>query len=77
MLMLSGKKDELVPPAHMMELRRIREKGKEGEKGEGGKVRWREFYNGGHNDTCLISDYWKEIEEWIKEEVEGRSNEKV
>ncbi|KAI9631953.1 Alpha/Beta hydrolase protein [Dioszegia hungarica] len=91
-LMLSGKKDELVPPSHMVELRRIREGGRvqeaswqeEGQaanaarekKDLGGKVRWREFPSGTHNDTCLIPGYWKEIGEWIREEVEGLPVEK-
>lgn len=88
LLMLSGGKDELVPPSHMRELRRIREEGLErrdasgtagvnfGEKKQGdaeekaARVRWREYPLGGHNDTCLIPDYWKDISEWIKEEVE-------
>lgn len=74
MLMLSGGRDELVPPSHMRELRRIRERTLE-EKGERGRVRWREFPLGGHNDTCLIPDYWREIAAWIKEEVESVSNE--
>lgn len=82
MLMLSGQKDELVPPSHMRELRRIREgQSVSGEKGEGdkkgaGRVRWREYPLGGHNDTCLIPDYWKDIGEWIRKEVEGKDGEK-
>lgn len=82
MLMLSGGKDELVPPSHMRELRRIREgtagevEGK-GEKRGKGKVRWREFPLGGHNDTCLIPDYWREIASWIKEEIESGSSESI
>lgn len=77
MLMLSGKKDELVPPSHMVELRRMREdtRGEMGEKA-GGKVRWREFDHGGHNDTCLIGDYWVEIGKWIKEEIEDQEGDK-
>jgi predicted esterase len=77
MLMLSGKKDELVPPSHMADLRRMREEPGAG-KGEekGGRIRWREFDHGGHNDTCLIGDYWVEIGKWIKEEVENQDESK-
>jgi len=58
-LFLSGLRDELVPPSQMIELKKMR---------EGGRNRWREF-NGQHNDTFLCSGYWKEVEDWMKEEV--------
>lgn len=62
MLFLSGKRDALVPPSQMRALRDLR--------GEG-KARWREF-DGEHNDTCLIPEYWEEVGKWLCEEVEGR-----
>jgi hypothetical protein len=42
--------------------------GANGVAAEKAKLRWAEFPLGGHNDTCLIPDYWKEIGEWLKEE---------
>jgi predicted esterase len=65
LLMLSGKRDLLVPPSQMVELRRIREK-------NGGEVRWREF-DGEHNDTFLAPGYWDEIYMWLKDMVENTS----
>ena len=82
MLMLSGLKDELVLPSHMAHLRDMRQRQQDreglgdkeeikGEKeGKGAKLRWTEFPLGGHNDTCTIPDYWKEIGEWLKEEFD-------
>ena len=80
MLMLSGLRDELVPPSHMVYLRDMRrsqaakaedtlgEKDRD-EKGKStAKLRWAEFPLGSHNDTCLIPDYWKEIKEWLVDE---------
>ena len=60
MLFLSGKRDGLVPPSQMKKLKTLR--------GEG-MSRWREF-DGEHNDTCLIPEYWEEIGKWLREEVE-------
>lgn len=61
MLFLSGKRDGLVPPSQMKKLREMR--------GDG-KARFREF-DGEHNDTCLIPEYWDEVGKWFREEVEG------
>ncbi len=61
MLLLSGKQDVLVPPSHMAELKALR--------GDG-RVRWREF-DGEHNTTCLMPDYWEEVGKWLRDEVEG------
>jgi hypothetical protein len=32
------------------------------------KLRWAEFPLGGHNDTCMIPDYWKAVGEWLRDE---------
>jgi predicted esterase len=61
--MLSGRRDALVPPAQMAELRRLREQ-------NGGKVTWREF-DGEHNDTYLAEGYWAAVESWLKEFIHG------
>lgn len=69
MLFLSGKQDELVPPAQMKALRDLRASQK-------GKSRWREL-DGTHNDTYVNPAYWVEIEKWLKEEIEGQVDEKA
>jgi fermentation-respiration switch protein FrsA (DUF1100 family) len=60
MLMISGTRDELVPPAQMELLRNLRES-------KGGKVRWK-IVDGGHNDTCVGKGYWEEVEAWLLQE---------
>ena len=60
-LLLSGKRDQLVPPSQMVKLRELRGQG---------KMRWREF-DGEHNDTFLAKGYWDEVALWLKEEIEG------
>ncbi|ORY31353.1 Alpha/Beta hydrolase protein [Naematelia encephala] len=60
-LFMAGKKDELVAPSQMKALKALR--------GDG-KYTWKEF-EGGHNDTCLIPQYWMEIGKWLKEEIES------
>ena len=67
MLFLSGRQDALVPPSQMKALKELR---------EDGKARWREF-DGEHNTTCLIPEYWEEIGRWLREEVEGPEGEKA
>lgn len=62
-LLMSGKKDMMVPPAEMKRLRSLRE-------ASGGKARWREF-DAEHNDTILASGYWDEVQTWMREEFEG------
>ncbi|KAJ3411446.1 hypothetical protein HDV05_002181 [Chytridiales sp. JEL 0842] len=63
-LMLSGKKDELIPQAHMLALlKKLREVRMEKEMG----VRFVEFEGGTHNDTCLQPGYFDAVEEWLKE----------
>ena len=52
-LFLSGRKDELVPPSHMQQLRRLLD--------TTGDVVWREFPDGTHNDTCLKPGYFDAI----------------
>lgn len=61
-LMMSGKRDMLVPPAQMQQLKALREE-------NNGKVRFREF-DGEHNDTFLAAGYWEEVGKWIREEIE-------
>lgn len=56
-LFLSGRKDELVPPAHMQELHKLL-------KSTGESV-WREFPDGTHNDTCLKRGYFEAIKGFL------------
>ncbi|PVU98776.1 hypothetical protein BB559_001295 [Furculomyces boomerangus] len=59
MLFLSGRKDSLVPPKHMLELVTIaRNNGGES------KVTFKEFENGNHNDTCTQFGYFESIQSW-------------
>ncbi|KAI5453472.1 bem46 protein, variant [Naganishia albida] len=60
-LLLAGQKDELVLPVQMREIKALREKA-------GGKVKWVEFPNGTHNDTCMQPGYWDAITEFLLEE---------
>jgi len=60
MLMISGTRDELVPPAQMKHLKELRE-------GMKGKLRWK-MVDGGHNDTFMGKGYWEEVEAWLLEE---------
>ena len=60
MLMISGSKDELVPPSQMVQLKELREK-------EGGKLRWK-LVEGGHNDTFMSKGYWEEVADWLNTE---------
>ena len=60
MLMISGTKDELVPPSQMVQLKELREAQK-------GKLRWK-IVEGGHNDTFMAKGYWEEVELWLREE---------
>ncbi|TDL20367.1 alpha/beta-hydrolase [Rickenella mellea] len=66
-LTLSGRRDEVVPQAHMIELEKIL-RGGAGEGGGGGKLRpgkFVEFYGGAHNDTCVQPGYWNAVAEFI------------
>lgn len=58
-LFLSGKNDELVPPAHMRTLY-------ETSQTRGLKV-WKEFENGTHNDTCIQPGYFSAIRDFLLE----------
>jgi fermentation-respiration switch protein FrsA (DUF1100 family) len=60
MLMISGSRDELVPPSQMKQLKELRE-------GQMGKLRWK-MVDGGHNDTFMGKGYWEEVEAWLLEE---------
>jgi predicted esterase len=60
MLMISGTKDELVPPSQMVQLKELREAQK-------GKLRWKTV-EGGHNDTFMAKGYWEEVALWLREE---------
>ncbi|KAL8277283.1 hypothetical protein RQP46_010352 [Phenoliferia psychrophenolica] len=55
-LFLSGKQDELIPPAHMKELF---------EKCPSGKKEWKDFDRGTHNDTCLQPNYFSTVSTFI------------
>ncbi|GHJ87128.1 hypothetical protein NliqN6_3530 [Naganishia liquefaciens] len=61
MLLLAGQKDELVVPVQMREIKAIREKA-------AGKVKWVEFPNGTHNDTCMQPGYWEAITNFLLDE---------
>ncbi|KAF9579698.1 hypothetical protein BGW38_003941 [Lunasporangiospora selenospora] len=56
-LFLSGRKDELIPPAHMAELHRLTD--------TTGQVVWKEFAEGTHNDTCLKPGYFEAIKSFL------------
>lgn len=60
MLMISGTKDELVPPSQMVQLKELREAQK-------GKLRWK-LVEGGHNDTFMGKGYWEEVALWLRDE---------
>jgi predicted esterase len=51
--MISGNRDELVPPSQMVHLKELREEKK-------GKLRWK-IVEGGHNDTFMAKGYWEEV----------------
>ncbi|KAF9109353.1 hypothetical protein BGX27_007700 [Mortierella sp. AM989] len=57
-LFLSGRKDELIPQAHMQELHRLLD--------TTGEVVWREFPHGTHNDTCLKDGYFEAIMSFLE-----------
>ena len=66
MLFLSGKRDDLVPPSEMARLRKLRGVG---------KMVWKEFEGGAHNDTFLSPGYWEEVGRWLNEEIDdGQSS---
>jgi len=60
LLMISGSRDELVPPSQMVHLKELREEKK-------GKLRWK-IVDGGHNDTFMAKGYWEEVAQWLGEE---------
>ncbi|KAJ9122464.1 hypothetical protein QFC22_001890 [Naganishia vaughanmartiniae] len=60
-LLLAGQKDELVLPVQMKGIKALREKA-------GGKVKWVEFPDGTHNDTCMQPGYWDAITDFLLEE---------
>ncbi|KAK3805946.1 MAG: alpha/beta-hydrolase [Linnemannia elongata] len=62
-LFLSGRKDELVPPAHMQELHRLLD--------TTGESVWREFPDGTHNDTCLKPGYFEAIKAFLEGIMSG------
>ncbi|GAA6008960.1 uncharacterized protein JCM10292_006577 [Rhodotorula paludigena] len=63
-LMLAGKRDELVEPGQMKGLRRAC---------GSSEVTWREFANGTHNDTCIQPDYFRTIAAWIASHTSASS----
>jgi fermentation-respiration switch protein FrsA (DUF1100 family) len=63
MLFLSGRQDELVPAPQMRALCDLRKSRK--------KAHWRWCdFDGTHNDTYLNRDYWREIAQWIDDEID-------
>jgi hypothetical protein len=58
-LLLSGRKDKLVPPV-MMDVLRTACKA---------PATLVEFADAGHNDTCIASNYFKSIESWTEQSV--------
>jgi fermentation-respiration switch protein FrsA (DUF1100 family) len=59
LLMISGSRDELVPPSQMVQLKQREDKK--------GKLRWK-IVEGGHNDTFMAKGYWEEVAIWLREE---------
>ncbi|KAJ3104779.1 hypothetical protein HDU97_008847 [Phlyctochytrium planicorne] len=63
---LSGKKDELIPQKHMLELAEIARKARREKNEKAGdasmSIRFDEFPNGMHNDTCIQEGYFEKIE---------------
>ncbi|XJO77632.1 hypothetical protein BDV3_002185 [Batrachochytrium dendrobatidis] len=64
-LFLSGKRDELIPQQHMIELRArlIQERTRAGSRTD--NTEFEEFENGGHNDTCIQEGYFEAIERFF------------
>jgi fermentation-respiration switch protein FrsA (DUF1100 family) len=60
-LFLSGAKDELVPPPHMVKLHELNESRAENT--------WVAFPNGMHNDTCMQPGYFTAIKEYLEKSV--------
>ncbi|KAJ3289987.1 hypothetical protein HK104_007094 [Borealophlyctis nickersoniae] len=66
-LLLSGSRDELVPPSHMHGLHNtIR-----AQRGGDARVRFAQFEDGTHNDTCMKAGYVDEVVTFWREFVEG------
>jgi len=62
-LMLSGKRDQIVPKEHMQELESLlRPKDGEGVKRKGSFI---DFDWGSHNDTCIQPGYWSAVAKFI------------
>jgi fermentation-respiration switch protein FrsA (DUF1100 family) len=62
-LMLSGRKDQLIPAKHMDSLYELAEK-----RGKGKTVMVK-FSDGDHNDTCLQAGYFESIKKFLNEHV--------
>ncbi|KAH8827589.1 Alpha/Beta hydrolase protein [Flagelloscypha sp. PMI_526] len=73
-LMLSGKRDELIPPTMMHELwelianRGAKKDGVNSPEHKAGseRAKYMEFEFGGHNDTCVQTGYWAAVSEFIR-----------
>ncbi|KAH8088148.1 Alpha/Beta hydrolase protein [Filobasidium floriforme] len=61
-LALVGGKDEIVHSTQMPMYKKLREKA-------GGKITWKLFPNGQHNDTYAQPGYWQAVKDFIEEEV--------
>jgi len=59
-LMISGRRDQVVPPQHMDELWQISKKS-----GREDGV-WADFPFGDHNDTCLSKAYWNYVTAFVE-----------
>ncbi|KAG7095054.1 hypothetical protein E1B28_005844 [Marasmius oreades] len=66
-LLLSGRRDQIVPQEHMRMLRELilRRGAKGEERNPEEKSRWEEFEHGSHNDTTAQRGYWNYIEEFL------------
>ncbi|ESK92536.1 bem46 family protein [Moniliophthora roreri MCA 2997] len=67
-LLLSGAKDQIVPPEHMQGLRDLVSKrgSKDGVRNPEERSRWEQFEHGSHNDTTAQRGYWNAIEEFLE-----------
>lgn len=63
-LLLTGAKDELIPPEHSARLREVLE-------GAGVPVHHVTFPNGTHNDTCVQEGYFEAMANWLKAPPRG------
>jgi len=75
-LLLSGLKDELIPPSHMKLLYEARASST-GMPSSSGDVQFVEFPNGKHNDLFLSKGYVSSIEQFMKLTIKRRTQVEV